>query len=81
MRNALGEDLRAQGVLTTLCNSLKEAVNSAYEEVNERTNVLFSPGFASFDCFSNYVERGKSFMESVFDLKKFVSGSTQECIN
>jgi len=81
MGNALGEDLRAHGVLTTLCNSLREAVNSAYEEVNERTNVLFSPGFASFDCFSNYVERGKSFMESVFDLKKFVSGSTQECIN
>jgi len=79
--NALGENLKEHGVLATLCSSLKEAVNSAYEEVNERTNVLFSPGFASFDCFSNYVERGKSFMESVFDLKKLVSGSTQECIN
>ena len=79
--NALCEDLRAHGVLAILCSSLKEAVNRAYEEVNERTTILFSPGFASFDCFSNYVERGKSFMESVFDLKKLVSGSTQECIN
>lgn len=77
----LGKSLQAQGIMATFCNSLKEAVTQAYGEVTERTTVLFSPGFASFDCFANYAERGKSFVESVFDLKKLVSGTTQECIN
>ena len=81
MREILGKNLREQGIVATFCNSLREAVTRAYEEVTERTTVLFSPGFASFDCFANYAERGKSFVESVFDLKKLVSGTTQGCIN
>ena len=81
MGEILGKTLREQGIVATFCNSLKEAVTRAYEEVTERTTVLFSPGFASFDCFANYAERGKSFVESVFDLKKLVSGTTQGCIN
>ena len=81
MGEMLGKALREQGIMATFCNSLKEAVTRAYEEVTERTTVLFSPGFASFDCFSSYAERGKSFVDSVFDLKKLVSGTTQGCIN
>jgi len=81
MGEMLGKALREQGIMATFCNSLTEAVTRAYEEVTERTTVLFSPGFASFDCFSNYAERGKSFVDSVFDLKKLVSGTTQGCIN
>ena len=81
MGKTLGENLREQGIVASFCHSLKEAVTRAYEEVTERTNVLFSPGFASFDCFSNYAERGKSFVDSVFDLKKFVSGITKVSIN
>lgn len=77
----LSHTLRSEGVLATICNSLKEAVMQAHEEVTESTTVLFSPGFASFDSFSSYAERGKSFVESVFDLKKLVSGTTQEYIN
>jgi UDP-N-acetylmuramoylalanine--D-glutamate ligase len=81
MGKILVETLLEQGVVATFCHSLKEAVTRAYEEVTERTNVLFSPGFASFDCFSNYAERGKSFVDFVFDLKKFDSGTTQVSIN
>ena len=81
----MGETLRGnlskEGVFATFCNTLKEAVIQAYEQVTEQTNVLFSPGFASFDLYSNYSERGKSFVEAVFDLKKAVSGITQESIN
>ena len=81
----MGETLRGnlskEGVFATFCNTLKEAVIQAYEQVTEQTNVLFSPGFASFDLYSNYSERGKSFVEAVFDLKKAVSGITQETIN
>ena len=81
MGETLGRNLRKQGIVATFCNSLKEAVTRAYGEVTESTTVLFSPGFASFDSFSSYAERGKSFVQSVFDLKKLVSGTTQECIN
>jgi len=81
----MGETLKGilnkEGILATFCNTLKEAVIAAYEQVTEQTNVLFSPGFASFDCYANYSERGKSFIEAVFDLKKAVSGITQERIN
>ena len=81
----MGETLRGnlskEGIFATFCNSLKEAVIRAYEQVTEHTDVLFSPGFASFDSYSNYSERGKSFVEAVFDLKKAVSGITQETIN
>lgn len=65
------------GVVATLCKNLEEAVSKAYREVKEKTDVLFSPGFASFDLFQDYAERGKLYIESVFDLKKAVSVSTQ----
>jgi len=81
----MGESLQTnfgkEGVLATLCHNLKEAVAQAYAQVTEHTDVLFSPGFASFDSHANYSERGKSFIEAVFDLKKAVSGITQESIN
>jgi len=81
MGETLRENLSKEGIFSTFCNTLKEAVIRAYEQVTERTDVLFSPGFASFDSYSNYSERGKSFVEAVFDLKKAVSGITQESIN
>jgi len=65
------------GVVATLCKNLEEAVSKAYREVKEKTDVLFSPGFASFDLFQDYAERGKLYIETVFDLKKAVSVSTQ----
>jgi UDP-N-acetylmuramoylalanine--D-glutamate ligase len=81
MGETLQVNLSKEGILATLCNTLKEAVIRAYEQVTEQTNILFSPGFASFDSYTNYSERGKSFVDAVFDLKKAVSGITQEGIN
>ncbi len=73
-------NLSKEGIFATFCKTLGEAVTRAYEQVTEHTNVLFSPGFASFDSYSSYSERGKSFIEAVFDLKREISGVTQESI-
>ena len=81
MGGCLLELFRQQGILSDFCASLGEAVKGAFEEVTEATNILFSPGFASFDGYSNFEERGKSFVDSVFDLKKLASATTQESIN
>jgi len=81
MGGCLLELFRGEGILSDFCASLGEAVKGAFEEVTEATNVLFSPGFASFDGYSNFEERGKSFVDSVFDLKKLASATTQKSIN
>ncbi|MCM1131799.1 MAG: UDP-N-acetylmuramoyl-L-alanine--D-glutamate ligase [Roseburia sp.] len=43
-------------------NSLDEAFTRAYQDRKEEV-ILFSPMFASFDSFKNYIERGKYFNE------------------
>ena len=72
--------LSKEGIFATFCKTLREAVTRAYEQVTECTNVLFSPGFSSFDSYGSYAERGKSFVEAVFDLKKGICGITQKRI-
>ena len=68
--------------LGSLQNSVfrAEAVESAFNEANEKTSVLLSPGFASFDQFTDYSERGKIFNQSVLNLKKRFATSTQELL-
>ena len=66
------------GILTTICKSLNEAVFRAYEAAEKAVDILFSPGFASFDHFKNYLERGNSFIQFVLDLKSTVLKGTQE---
>jgi UDP-N-acetylmuramoylalanine--D-glutamate ligase len=56
-----------------LCYTLEEAIKKAFSEVTEKTMILFSPGFASFDSFSNYADRGNSFKKLVLDLKRVTS--------
>ncbi|HNY49571.1 MAG TPA: UDP-N-acetylmuramoyl-L-alanine--D-glutamate ligase [Smithella sp.] len=48
--------------------TLKEAVESAYQNAKAGDIVLLSPGCASFDEFTNYKERGNYFKEVVRNL-------------
>ena len=58
------------GIKSTICKSLKDALHLAFESAARQQKILFSPGFSSFDMFSNYSERGNSFKSLVFDLKR-----------
>ena len=76
----LAEKINHFGKSAEQCFSLTEAVESAFNEANEKTSVLLSPGFASFDQFTDYSERGKIFNQSVLNLKKRFATSTQELL-
>lgn len=52
----------------TNCASLAEAVRRAAEIAVPGEHVLLSPGFASFDMFSGYAERGDQFERLVNEL-------------
>tara|TARA_Y100000588_G_scaffold147826_1_gene161715 strand:- start:96 stop:1391 length:1296 start_codon:yes stop_codon:yes gene_type:complete len=58
------------GTPARVFSSLKDAVKASFGEAAQKGNVLFSPGFSSFDQFSGYEDRGKCFERAVLDLKK-----------
>ena len=64
----LGSFLTENGLPVRCHASMEEAVKSATERSSEGSVILLSPGFASFDQFSGYSERGNVFRESVFAL-------------
>ena len=66
-----------KGVQAEICHSLKEAVFLAFHNAQKLSHVLFSPGFASFDMFKNYSDRGNSFNSIVFDLKRATQATTK----
>lgn len=47
------------------CDTLEEAVKSAYNIAKEGDTVFFSPASASFDMFKNFEERGNKYKELV----------------
>ncbi len=51
-------------------NSLKESTLYLFEVANKNSIVLLSPAAASFDCFSNYVERGNVFKKIVQEIEE-----------
>ena len=77
MSSAVNECLARRGIQSVSCKSLKDALHQAFQSATHKQNILFSPGFSSFDMFLNYAERGKTFKSLVFDLKR----STQETTN
>lgn len=73
----LKQRFNALGVESVCCSSMETAVVKAFESVSIPCNILFSPGFSSFDTHQSYAHRGKSFVEIVFDLKKSNKMRTQ----
>jgi UDP-N-acetylmuramoylalanine--D-glutamate ligase len=65
IRAALGQLLP-----TKVAASMQEAVTAAFEDADPEDVVLFSPGCASFDWYSNYAERGDDFRRAVEEIKK-----------
>jgi len=55
-------------VPATACGSLEEAVRSAFAGATAGDHVLLSPGFASFDMFRGYDDRGRQFTRLVENL-------------
>jgi UDP-N-acetylmuramoylalanine--D-glutamate ligase len=49
---------------------MEEAVRCASEVAEPGRNVLLSPGFASFDLFRSYADRGDQFERCVRDLRR-----------
>ncbi len=63
----LQRELQALGIDSCTRSTLEEAVAAAHT-LAAGADVVFSPGFASFDQFSGYQERGHRFARSVQEL-------------
>jgi UDP-N-acetylmuramoylalanine--D-glutamate ligase len=66
---ALAAAFEAHGVPHSECASLDEAVRRAAGTAPSGGNVLLSPGFASFDMFRDYGDRGDRFEQAVTELR------------
>jgi UDP-N-acetylmuramoylalanine--D-glutamate ligase len=65
----IAEKLAALGVPCRTCETLESAVEHAAVLAKSGESVVFSPGFASFDMFNHFGDRGIRFQEAVFRLK------------
>ena len=61
----LSKALNRDRIETTIHDSLEEAVTKAFAIAALEDNIVFSPGFASFDMFENYVQRGEAFRKAI----------------
>lgn len=67
-RSVLSTFCGAHGIDSTVCQDLAEAVAAAAALARPGDDVLLSPGFASFDQFRNYEDRGQQFAQLVNNL-------------
>lgn len=76
----LAAGLHKRGIPATICESLREAVQKAHDAGRHSapSQVLFSPGFSSFDMFHDYAERGLAFEQAVLGLKAARTGVITE---
>jgi len=65
---ALAAHCRDSRVPASLCDSLQEAVQAALAQAVPGDQVVLSPGFASFDMFQGYDDRGRQFETLVENL-------------
>jgi UDP-N-acetylmuramoylalanine--D-glutamate ligase len=65
---SLGGALGEAGVAHTVCATLEDAVRVASAAAHPEGDVLLSPGFASFDMFRNYEDRGDRFERAVLEM-------------
>ena len=64
--------IELHGKPARVCSDLAEAVNAAHGAAKPGDKVVLCPGFASFDMFGNYEERGDCFVNAVLSLKKLL---------
>jgi UDP-N-acetylmuramoylalanine--D-glutamate ligase len=57
--------LAAEGAAALFVRELPEAVQAAFRAMEAGDSLLFSPACASFDAFSNFAERARSFRRSL----------------
>ncbi|MBE2213892.1 MAG: UDP-N-acetylmuramoyl-L-alanine--D-glutamate ligase [Opitutaceae bacterium] len=69
-RDILAESFRRLAVPVVVCDSLRDAVVQARDAAVAGDHVLLSPGFASFDMFKGYDDRGRQFEAIVADLAR-----------
>jgi UDP-N-acetylmuramoylalanine--D-glutamate ligase len=67
-RAALAAASAAAGLAHEVCPSLEAAVQAAARAAEPGSHVLLSPGFASFDLFRSYEDRGDRFERAVASL-------------
>ncbi len=64
------EDLRKDKKNVFIASDMKEAVEFSFKNTKEGKKCVLSPGFASFNMFKNYKERGEMFKSYVHKLSK-----------
>ena len=77
----LAKIFNKEGLPYAIFNSIEQALIEAYEEVSTITNILLSPGFASYDLFKNFEDRGNCFEKSFLHLKQRISITTDKLLN